>query len=191
MLTALLIMLREGFEAALVVAIVYAYIRRIGGLVAPMWQGMAAAAALSVAAGVVVHLTVENLQGELRLLAFAAVSLLAVVVLTWMIFWMRRQAHKIKGELRVYALGYQELTGESADLIEILNLDERASNVRDLVPGVGDHSPVSPTSAAERYEPVRSQDHASTVDQHDGGHLPRRQFLTLQLLLLQQGPRHQ
>ena len=101
MLTALLIMLREGFEAALVVAIVYAYIRRIGrrDLVAPMWQGMAAAAALSVAAGVGVHLTVENLQGEPRLLAFAAVSLLAVGVLTWMIFWMRRQAHRIKGEL--------------------------------------------------------------------------------------------
>jgi high-affinity iron transporter len=102
MLTALLIMLREGFEAALVVAIVYAYIRRIGrrDLVAPMWQGMAAAAALSIAAGVVVHLTVENLRGEPRLLAFAAVSLLAVVVLTWMIFWMRRQAHKIRGELQ-------------------------------------------------------------------------------------------
>jgi high-affinity iron transporter len=102
MLTALLIMLREGFEAALVVAIVYAYIRRIGrrDLVAPMWRGMAAAAALSVAAGVVVHLTVENLQGAPRLLAFAAVSLLAVVVLTWMIFWMRRQAHKLRGELQ-------------------------------------------------------------------------------------------
>jgi high-affinity iron transporter len=101
MLTALLIMLREGFEAALVVAIVYAYIRRIGrrDLVAPMWQGMAVAAALSLAAGVVVHLTVENLQGEPGLLAFAAVSLLAVVVLTWMIFWMRRQAHRLRGEL--------------------------------------------------------------------------------------------
>jgi high-affinity iron transporter len=101
-LTALLIMLREGFEAALVVAIVYAYIRRIGrrDLVGPMWQGMAAAAALSIAAGVVVHLTVENLQGEARLLAFAAVSVLAVTVLTWMIFWMRRQAHKLKGELQ-------------------------------------------------------------------------------------------
>jgi Iron permease FTR1 family len=100
-LTALLIMLREGFEAALVVAIVYAYLRRIGrrDLVAPMWRGMAAAGALSVAAGVGVHLTVENLQGEPRLLAFAAVSLLAVGVLTWMIFWMRRQAHRIKGEL--------------------------------------------------------------------------------------------
>jgi len=82
-LTALLIMLREGFEAALVVAIVYAYIRRIDrpDLVAPMWQGMAAAAALSIGVGIVVHLTVENLSGQPRLLAFA-VSLLAVVVLT-------------------------------------------------------------------------------------------------------------
>jgi high-affinity iron transporter len=101
-LTALLIMLREGFEAALVVAIVYAYIRRIGrrDLVAPMWQGMAAAALLSVAVGVVIHLTVENLTGQVRLLAFAVVSMLAVVVLTWMIFWMRRQSFKIKGELQ-------------------------------------------------------------------------------------------
>jgi high-affinity iron transporter len=101
-LTALLIMLREGFEAALVVAIVYAYIRRIDrrDLVTPMWQGMAAATALSIGVGVVVHLTVESLDGEARLLAFAAVSMLAVIVLTWMIFWMRSQAHRIKGELQ-------------------------------------------------------------------------------------------
>jgi high-affinity iron transporter len=65
-----------------------------------MWQGIAAAGALSVGAGVVVHLTMENLVGRPRLLAFAAVSMVAVVVLTWMIFWMRRQAHRIKGELQ-------------------------------------------------------------------------------------------
>ena len=102
MLTALLIMLREGFEAALVVAIVYAYIRRIDRpeLAVPMWQGVAAAAALSVGVGIVVHLTVDSLEGNARLLAFAAVSMLAVVVLTWMIFWMRSQAHRIKGELQ-------------------------------------------------------------------------------------------
>jgi high-affinity iron transporter len=101
-LTALLIMLREGFEAALVVAIVYSYIRRIDrpDLAAPMWQGIAAAAALSIGIGIVVHLTIENLVGRSRLLAFAAVSLLAIIVLTWMIFWMRRQAHLIKGELQ-------------------------------------------------------------------------------------------
>ena len=65
---------------------------RRGDLVAPMWRGMAAAAALSVGAGIAVHLTVENLTGEPRLLA--------VAVLTWMIFWMRRQAHLIRGELQ-------------------------------------------------------------------------------------------
>lgn len=46
----------------------------------------------------------------------------------------RAQAEDVtRDQLHVYALGYQELTGESADLIEILNLDERASNVRELV----------------------------------------------------------
>jgi high-affinity iron transporter len=102
MLTALLIMLREGFEAALVVAIVYAYIRRIDrhDLAWPMWWGVAAAAALSLAVGIVIHLTVENLVGRPRLLAFAAVSLFAVCVLTWMVFWMRRQARHIRGDLQ-------------------------------------------------------------------------------------------
>jgi high-affinity iron transporter len=102
MLTALLIMLREGFEAALVVAIVYAYVLRIGrcDLTGAMWRGVLAAAALSAAMGVGIHLTVESLEGQARLLAFAAVSLLAVCVLTWMIFWMRRQSYRIKGDLQ-------------------------------------------------------------------------------------------
>jgi high-affinity iron transporter len=102
MLTALLIMLREGFEAALVVAIVYAYVLRIGrrDLTGAMWRGVLAAAALSAAMGVGIHLTVESLEGRARLLAFAAVSLLAVCVLTWMIFWMRRQSYRIKGDLQ-------------------------------------------------------------------------------------------
>jgi len=102
MLTALLIMLREGFEAALVVAIVYAYVLRIGrrDLTGAMWRGVLAAAALSAAMGVGIHLTVEGLEGHARLLAFAAVSLLAVCVLTWMIFWMRRQSYRIKGDLQ-------------------------------------------------------------------------------------------
>jgi high-affinity iron transporter len=102
MLTALLIMVREGFEAALVVAIVYAYILRIGrrDLAGPMWRGVLGAAALSLAVGVGIHLTVERLDGRARLLAFAAVSLFAVCVLTWMIFWMRRQAHRIRGDLQ-------------------------------------------------------------------------------------------
>ncbi|MDP9394198.1 MAG: FTR1 family protein [Actinomycetota bacterium] len=102
MLTAFLIMLREGFEAALVVAIVYAYVRRIGrlDLVGPVWRGVAAASLLSVAVGVAVHLTVDGLTGPTRMRVFAAISLFAVVVLTWMVFWMRRQARAIKGDLQ-------------------------------------------------------------------------------------------
>ena len=102
MLTALLIMLREGFETALVVAIIYAYIRKIGrlDLLRPMWYGVGSAAALSLGAGIGIHLTVESLEGAPRLRAFAAISLFAVVVLTWMVFWMRRHARAIRGELQ-------------------------------------------------------------------------------------------
>jgi high-affinity iron transporter len=98
---ALLIMLREGFEAALVVAIVFAYLRRIGrlDLARSVWQGVALAIAAAFTAGIVVRVTVGSLAGDARLRAFAAISAVAAVVLTWMIFWMRRQSRLIKGDL--------------------------------------------------------------------------------------------
>jgi len=100
-LTAFLVMLREGFEAALVVAILYAYLRTVRrpDLLPAMWQGVVGALALSLGSGLALHLTVEGLGGEARLRAFAAISLIAVAVLTWMIFWMRRHARLIRGEL--------------------------------------------------------------------------------------------
>ena len=46
----------------------------------------------------------------------------------------RAQAEDVtRDQLHVYALGYQELTGESADLIEIMNLDKKADSVREMV----------------------------------------------------------
>ena len=98
---ALLIMFREGFEAALVVAIVFACLRRIGRLdLAPsVWQGVALATAAAFALGIFVRITVGSLEGDARLRAFAVISALAAVVLTWMIFWMRRQSRLIKGDL--------------------------------------------------------------------------------------------
>ena len=102
MLTAFFVMLREGFEAALIVAILYAYLRKVSrqDLIPAMWWGVVAAAALSVGAGVVIHLSIDGLEGEARLRAFAAISVFAVAVLTWMIFWMRKHARAIKGELQ-------------------------------------------------------------------------------------------
>jgi high-affinity iron transporter len=101
MVPSLLIMVREGFEAALVVSIVFAYLRRIErrDLGRSAWIGVAAAVATSIAIGVVIHLTIGALEGNTRKHAFAAVSVIAAGVLTWMIFWMRRQSRAIKGDI--------------------------------------------------------------------------------------------
>src|SRR5919198_1524714 len=97
----LLILVREGFEAALVVAIVFAYLRRIErlDLARSVWIGVLAAAALAAAIGVVIRVTVGSLEGPARLRAFAGIAIAAAAVLTWMVFWMRRQSRAIKGEL--------------------------------------------------------------------------------------------
>lgn len=101
MSAALLVMVREGFEAALVVAIVFAYLRRIDrlDLSRSVWRGVAVAIAIALAVGIGIRLTLGSLDGAARLRAFATVSALAVGVLTWMVFWMRRQARLIKGDL--------------------------------------------------------------------------------------------
>jgi len=101
MITPLLIMVREGFEAALIVAIVLAYLRRIDRLDLRrfMWGGVIAAVAIAAAVGIILDMTIGGLVGSDRMRAFAAISLVAAAVLTWMIFWMRRQARAIKNEL--------------------------------------------------------------------------------------------
>jgi DNA helicase II / ATP-dependent DNA helicase PcrA len=46
----------------------------------------------------------------------------------------RAQAEEVtRAQLHTYAIGYQQLTGENADLVEVLNLDEAGRNVRELV----------------------------------------------------------
>lgn len=98
---AFLITLREGFEAALIVAIVLAAVRRGGrtDLRRFVWAGVGAALLLSIAIGAVLHLTIEDLTGEARLRTFAAICVAAAGLLTWMIFWMRRHARALKREL--------------------------------------------------------------------------------------------
>ena len=98
---AFLIMLREGFEATLVVGIVFAYLRRIGrpDLARPVWLGVAAGVGLTIGIGLVINWSTGSLSGDARLVTFAAIAIAATVVLTWMIFWMARQSRAIKGDL--------------------------------------------------------------------------------------------
>ena len=104
MLATYLIGLREGLEATLVVSILVAFLvksQRKDRLV-QVWSGVGLAVALSVFFGWLLSYTSTTLlqKYEHRELFEAITSILAVVFVTWMIFWMRRAARSIAGELR-------------------------------------------------------------------------------------------
>jgi high-affinity iron transporter len=101
MLATFFLMLREGLEAALIVGIVGAYLVKIGrrDALAKVALGVLAAIGLSGAIGVVVTLTIDELPEVVQATAEATSAVVAVAVLTWMLFWMRRQGRALKGEL--------------------------------------------------------------------------------------------
>jgi high-affinity iron transporter len=94
--------LREGVEAALIVSIVLAYLVRTGnGAEAPrVWLGVGLALAASLVFGVVIFTTVREFQEPYEQLFEAATLIVAATVVTWMLFWMRRTAASVKGELQ-------------------------------------------------------------------------------------------
>lgn len=97
-----LIGLREGVEAALIVAIVLAYLVRTGNgrHAAKIWLGTGGAVAVSAVVGGALFVTVGALEAPYEQLFEGATMLLAAVVVTWMLFWMRRQSAGLKGELQ-------------------------------------------------------------------------------------------
>lgn len=97
-----LIGLREGVEAALIVAIVLAYLVRTGnGRQAPkIWFGTVGAIVVSIVVGGALFVTVGALEAPYEQLFEGITMLVAAGVVTWMLFWMRRQAAGLKGELQ-------------------------------------------------------------------------------------------
>ncbi|HXF36403.1 MAG TPA: iron uptake transporter permease EfeU [Actinomycetota bacterium] len=98
---AFLITLREGIEAALIISILLAYLRQLGRTDRSrlVWWGTGAAVLVSLAVGAVIFGVAGEFEGRAEEVFEGLVTLSAVGVLTWMIFWMRRQAARIKGEL--------------------------------------------------------------------------------------------
>ena len=101
MVAAALIALREGLEAALIVGIVLGYLRKIGYLEGrkSVWLGVFAAVLASLGVALTIQLVGMELEGRAEGIFEGATMFLAVVVLTWMIFWMRYQARLIKTSL--------------------------------------------------------------------------------------------
>jgi len=110
-LSALLIALREGVEASLVVGIVLVYLSRTGRehLTRFVWYGVAAAAALSLGVAVALErwrISEDGFEGLMLLIA-------AVFVVT-MIVWMNRVARHLKKEIEAKVESYAEKAGKAA-----------------------------------------------------------------------------
>ncbi len=93
--------LREGLEAALIVSIVAAFLNRQGQRQALryVWLGVAIAVVLCTAVGIALQLLDEQLpqQGQEQL--ETVIGVCAVLIVSFMIFWMRRNAAGLRGEI--------------------------------------------------------------------------------------------
>ena len=100
---AFVIVLREAFEASLVLGIVFGLLNKTGQRERhgrAVWLGTAWAIGLSVAMGAILFVTVGELDGTAEQVYEGTAMLIAAGVVTWMVFWMRKQARTIGGALR-------------------------------------------------------------------------------------------
>ena len=97
-----LITLREGLEISLVLAILISYLVKSnrGSEQSAVWLGSGIAALLCVALGLAFHLIAGGLNGHVEQAVEGVLATLAASVLTWMVFWMRKNARTLGGELR-------------------------------------------------------------------------------------------
>ena len=101
MFASLLLTFRGGLEAALIVGIILGYLNQIGHSERhrTVWWAVGSAVALSALLAVGLNLAGAEFEGQMEYIFEGIAMLLAVVVLTWMIFWMKQQARHIKGSL--------------------------------------------------------------------------------------------
>ncbi|GAX52061.1 iron uptake transporter permease EfeU [Streptomyces olivochromogenes] len=97
-----LIGLREGLEAGLIVSVLVATLVRSDqrARLPHVWTGVAAAIGLSMSFGAVLTFTAANLPGKSQEAFGGTLSLVAVVFVTAMVFWMRRSARTFSGEIK-------------------------------------------------------------------------------------------
>ena len=101
LIPSLLITFREALEAALIVAIMVTYLKKVGKgeLARYAYLGSLAAVVISLVLGVGIQMVYGGMNKVTAELFEGVASLTAVAVLTYMIFWMTKHSKNIRGEL--------------------------------------------------------------------------------------------
>jgi high-affinity iron transporter len=101
MLPTYLLSLREGLEAALIIGIVLGALSKIRrtDLSPAVWLGTLSAVGISILTAVLLTTFGMSLEDKAEQIFEGVTMLIAAGILTWMIFWMGKQARFLKGEL--------------------------------------------------------------------------------------------
>ncbi len=101
MITSILLSLREGLEAALVIGIVIGALRRTGrsDLVRYIWAGVVTAFVVSLVTALGLRAIDKELEGKAEQIYEGVTFMVAAGVITWMILWIRRQSGGMKAQI--------------------------------------------------------------------------------------------
>lgn len=102
MLVTFLIMLREGLEASLIVAIIIGFLKQSGHsqMIPKVWLGVIAALILCTIIGWVIYQGTGTIEAQTQGFVAGSIALIAVGMLTYMILWMKKAARLIKTQLQ-------------------------------------------------------------------------------------------
>jgi high-affinity iron transporter len=100
-LSTFLIALREGLEASLMVGILVAYLVKSDrrSALPALWSGVVGAAVASLGFGALLTFSSHHLSDRAESYFAGTTSLLAVAIVTWMVFWMKRSARGMRQDL--------------------------------------------------------------------------------------------